>query len=75
MYPKRSDGRFYTDTWVYDYKADTWTEMNPRICPPGSGVRFMAFDPVNNVAINVTGDGLRKQTWVYRYKNAGRPKP
>ena len=35
----------------------------------GSDVRFMAFDPVNNVAINVTG-GSKKETWVYRYKAA-----
>jgi hypothetical protein len=38
--------------------------------PSGSDVRFMAFDPVNNVAINVEG-GSKKQTWVYRYKRAG----
>jgi hypothetical protein len=74
VYPKRSDGRFYTDTWVYDYKADTWTEMSPETFPSGSDVRFMAFDPVNNVAINVAG-GSKKQTWVYRYKKAERTQP
>jgi hypothetical protein len=35
----------------------------------------MAFDPVNNVAINVNGNGAKKQTWVYRYKKAERPQP
>jgi hypothetical protein len=70
VYPKRSEGRFYTDTWVYDYKADTWTKMNPKRSPPGSAVRFMAFDPVNNVAINVTGHVSKKQTWVYRSRKA-----
>jgi hypothetical protein len=75
VYPRRSEGRFYTDTWAYDYKADTWTEMKPKVSPPGSGVRFMAFDPVNNVAINVTGHAGGKQTWVYRYKRAGRTEP
>jgi peptidyl-prolyl cis-trans isomerase A (cyclophilin A) len=69
VYPQRSEGRFYTDTWAYDYKADTWTEMKPTVFPSGSAVRFMAFDPVNNVTINVTGDVARKQTWVYRNKN------
>ena len=43
--------------------------------PPGSGVRFMAFDPVNNVAVNVTGAGANKQTWVYRYRKAGGARP
>ena len=75
VYPRRTEGRFYTDTWVYDYKADTWTEMKPKQAPASSGVRFMAFDPVNNVAINVTGDGNKKETWVYRYKKALRTSP
>lgn len=70
VYPKRSEGRSYTDMWAYDYKADTWTEMKPKLSPPGSDVRFMAFDPVNNVAINVCRAGPAKQTWVYRYKKA-----
>jgi hypothetical protein len=74
VYPKRSDGRYYTDTWVYDYKADTWTEMQPKLAPSGSDIRFMAFDPVNNVAINVAG-GSKKQTWVYRYCKAEQAKP
>jgi hypothetical protein len=67
VYPRRSEGRSYTDTWAYDYRADAWTEMKPKNAPAGSGVRFMAFDPVNNVAINVDG-GVKKQTWAYRYK-------
>jgi len=68
VYPKRSEGKYYQDTWVYDYKADTWTEMKPKNFPSNSSVRFMAFDPVNNVAINVGDGGGKKQTWVYRYK-------
>src|SRR5262249_50925527 len=65
VYPKRWDGRTYEDTWVYDYKTDTWTNMKPKNSPPaGSTVRFMAFDPLNNVAINVVGG----KTWVYRFK-------
>jgi hypothetical protein len=75
VYPRRSEGRFYTDTWAYDYKANAWTEMKPKVCPSGSGVRFMAFDPVNNVAVNVTGHVPGKQTWVYRYKRTGRTEP
>jgi len=35
-------------------------------------VRFMTFDPMNNVAINVSGDAARKETWVYRYRKANR---
>src|SRR5262249_55146721 len=69
VYPKRDEGKKFSDTWVYDYKADTWTEMQPKTFPPaGSTVRFLAFDPVNNVAINVGSGGNQKQTWVYRFK-------
>jgi hypothetical protein len=75
IYPRRSEGKFYTDTWVYDYQKDTWTEMKPKLFPSGSSVRFMAYDPVNNVAINVTGHGAKKQTWVYRYRKAKRVRP
>jgi hypothetical protein len=67
VYPKRDQGERYTDTWVYDYAANTWTEMKPAEFPKSSDVRFMAFDPVNNVAINVRG-GAKKETWVYRFK-------
>jgi hypothetical protein len=74
VYPRRSEGRFYTDTWVYDYRADTWTEMRPMVSPSSSSVRLMAFDPVNNVAVNVSGGGAKKQTWVYRYRKAERLK-
>jgi hypothetical protein len=69
IYPKRDQGERLTDTWAYDYAANTWTELKPAAHPPGSDVRFMAFDPVNNVAVNVTG-GAKKETWVYRYKAA-----
>lgn len=65
VYPARDEGKQFADTWVYDYKADTWTEMKPKNSPlAGATVRFMAFDPVNNVAINVA----RGQTWVYRLR-------
>lgn len=63
-----SDGGILT--WVYDYKTDTWTEMKPKLSPSGSDLRFMAFDPVNNVTINVCRAGPAKQTWVYRYRKA-----
>jgi hypothetical protein len=68
VYPKRDEGRKFTDTWAYDYKSDTWTEMKPKNFPSaGQTIRFMAYDPVNNVAINVVNAEKGKQTWVYRY--------
>jgi hypothetical protein len=30
---------------------------------------------VNNVAVNVSAEGNRKETWVYRYKKAGGTAP
>ena len=49
--------------------------MKPKNFPSNSSVRFMAFDPVNNVAINVGDGGGKKQTWVYRYKRGERGQP
>ena len=72
VYPERDSCKDYLDTWVYDYKANTWTEMKPAVHPEyGHALRFMAYDPVNNVAIDVMPDDTRacgKKTWVYRYK-------
>jgi hypothetical protein len=75
VYPRRTEGRFYTDTWAYDHKADAWTEVRPKLLPASSAVHFMALDPVNNVTVNVSADGARKETWAYRYKKAGRTAP
>lgn len=76
VYPRRDEGKQHTDTWVYDYARNTWSKMQPQVSPSGSSVRFMAFDPVNNVAVNVAinveGSGEKKQTWVYRYRKAAR---
>jgi hypothetical protein len=69
VYPKRDSGEWYDDTWVYDYAANTWTDMKPTVHPKRCDLRFMAYDPVNNVAINVAS-GQKKETWVYRYKAA-----
>jgi len=72
-YPTRLEGKDYLDTWVYDYKANAWTEMKPAAHPQYAWhLRYMAFDPVNNVAINVVrGEGgYNKNTWAYRYKRA-----
>ena len=68
VYPKRDQGEWYSDTWVYDYAANTWTEMKPAAHPKRGDGRFMAYDPVNNVAINVARGPKEKETWVYRYK-------
>jgi hypothetical protein len=74
-YPRRAEGKSYADTWAYDYKAGAWTQMKPRASPASSAARFMAFDPVASVAVNVSAEGNRKETWVYRYKKAGRTAP
>jgi hypothetical protein len=67
VYPKRDAGEWFDDTWAFDFAANTWTEMSPAVHPKRSDLRFMAFDSVNNVAINVAR-GPGKETWVYRYK-------
>ena len=61
----------YNDTWVYDAKLNTWTEMKPRESPPaGKEHALFAYDPEHNLTLMVEG-GYRG-VWVYRYKRGRR---
>jgi hypothetical protein len=49
--------------------------MKPKASPASSADRFMACDPLNNVVVNVSAEGNKKETWVYRHKKAGGAAP
>lgn len=34
----------FDETWVYDYDTDTWTEMKPKVHPPGRNYQGMTYD-------------------------------
>jgi hypothetical protein len=61
----------FTDTWVYDYNSNTWTEMTPADSPSSAG--FMAFDEKLDVCIFHGGcldwmeEEIVSETWIYNY--------
>jgi len=51
------------ETWVYDYSANTWTNMDPTTAPFDSGDHAMVYDSDNDLVVCYT-EGM---TWVYNY--------
>jgi N-acetylneuraminic acid mutarotase len=68
---------FFNDTWAYDRKANTWTNLNPSgMLPPARMLHAMAYDPVTGRVIMFGGEdragdspnntgGLFNDTWAY----------
>ena len=36
--------RFFNETWVFDFNANTWTSMQPKVSPPGRNYQAMTYD-------------------------------
>ncbi|MHA3964332.1 MAG: Kelch repeat-containing protein [Candidatus Thorarchaeota archaeon SMTZ1-45] len=62
----------YTDTWVYDYNTNTWSEMNPAENPTSSNCD-LAYDEESDKVIMFGGaldwyeENIVSETWVYDY--------
>jgi hypothetical protein len=39
---------FHNETWAYAFKTNTWTNMNPKISPPGRNFFQMVYDAVSD---------------------------
>ena len=61
----------FSDTWEYNYTANSWTELNPSISPPGRYGSKMVYDPINQRAILFGGrtTSIMNDTWIYYYGN------
>ncbi|MFX0078264.1 MAG: kelch repeat-containing protein, partial [Candidatus Hermodarchaeota archaeon] len=63
----------WVDTWVYDYSANTWTNMSPVVTPTGRLAHFMAYDSESDRVILFGGllDGAiyNDETWAYDYNS------
>ena len=69
------------DTWAYDYRNNTWTDLNPVTAPPRQESQKMVYDPVLRHVVlygggeyapgaNETGGGdaftpSSNETWIY----------
>ncbi len=68
----------YNDTWVFNYNANTWTNVTPVISPPGRGNFDMAYDSESDRVIMFGGylrgsggywgdEYYSTETWSYDY--------
>ncbi|MFX1560575.1 MAG: kelch repeat-containing protein, partial [Promethearchaeota archaeon] len=61
----------YTDTWVYDYNSNTWSEMTPADHPSSLGC--MAYDAESELCVFHGGcedwfeESVVSETWTYNY--------
>ena len=59
------------DTWLYDYAANTWTQIHPDTPPPARTRAGMVYDSHNDVMILTCGNdshygaGYNAGTWLH----------
>ncbi|MCH8824321.1 MAG: hypothetical protein IH984_12550 [Planctomycetes bacterium] len=59
-----------SETWAYDFKADTWTNMLPPTGPPWRASHAMVYDPDRGKILLFGGDDFTKafnDLWEYDY--------
>jgi N-acetylneuraminic acid mutarotase len=65
------------DTWAYDYENNLWTEMSPRVSPPGRWGHGMAYDSesdrvimwgASEVGRTPMSDEEKETIWAYDYE-------
>lgn len=68
------DFKLFNETWVYDYKADTWTQMKPPTSPMAMNYHAMAYDPKADKVLLWGGDdssmdntSVMKKTFMWTY--------
>jgi hypothetical protein len=58
------------DTWAYDVKKNTWTDITPSVSPRGSIAHGITYDSKNKVVVMFGGDTgwygpAAGDTWTY----------
>jgi hypothetical protein len=65
------DGSSYlSDTWIYNYGTNTWTQVNPSTSPSVRSEHAMVYDSVKNRCVlfgGYNGTARLYDTWVYSY--------
>ena len=56
----------YSETWAYDYSANTWTNMSPAINPGNRAEYGMCYMPQHDRVI-LYGGGTDNNTWSYDF--------
>lgn len=70
---KAPSGRALDDLWIYDYAANTWTQLLPGVSPPPTNLGSMVYDPDREASIMYHSRDL----WTLRIDSfeAGNPMP
>lgn len=62
----------FDETWVYDYNTDTWTDMQPRVRPPGRNYQGMTYDSRADRVVmwgKVYFHPNKNVVWTYNYNS------
>jgi len=77
-WPSNGIEAFKNETWAYDFQTNTWTDLNPKVSPPGQNYFPMVYDPVSDKVlawIQPSNDGANT-LWAYDYnQNTWTPHP
>jgi N-acetylneuraminic acid mutarotase len=63
------------ETWAYDYQTNTWTNMHPKVSPPGENFFGMDYDSDSDlVLVWIQPNGINGPTgdnmlWTYDFAN------
>lgn len=66
------DNSCLNDTWSYDARTDTWTDLSPPDGPSGRYRHSMAYDRINDVVVLFGGNDGKQclgDTWLYNYSS------
>jgi hypothetical protein len=68
-----NDYHTYNETWAYDFKTNTWTNMMPAVSPPPHHYSAMVYLPFDDKVLLFGGydmyaDVVRGETWIYDFK-------
>src|SRR5437867_10177220 len=55
------------DTWAYDFKTNTWTDLAPVVGPRVRAYHAMAYDSQSDRVILFGGYGASNDTWAYDF--------
>ncbi len=62
---------YVNETWAYDYRSNTWTNLQPKVSPPGQNFFAMVYDVVSDrvLAWIKPDEGGANTLWAYDYAN------
>jgi len=54
-----------SETWIYDVRQNTWTQVHPPSTPAARYLHAMVYDSTNNKIVMFGGYWVAAETWIY----------